>query len=111
MKNINEKFLGKWVGIKLKKSFKHYAFFKNDIMSRRKNDRILLISSQTLYILQRLKYYQINLSLCGCTLKGDFEYLPHPISIYISKNLNGDYNSHCYLNLKMKNKHEYLTNT
>ena len=111
MKNINEKFLGKWVGIKLKKSFKHYAFFRNDIMSRRKNDRILLISSQTLYILQRLKYYQINLSLCGCSLKGDFEFLPHPISIYISKNLNGDYNSHCYLNINMKSKCEYLNNT
>jgi len=79
MKNINEKFLGKLVDIKLKKSFKHYAFFKNDIMSRRKNDRILIISSQNLYILQRLKYYQINLSLCGCLLKGDFEFLPHPI--------------------------------
>ena len=111
MKNINEKFSGKWLSISLKNSFKHYNHFKNDIMSRRINNRNLIFSSQTLYILQRLKYYQINLSLCGCTLKGDFEYLPHPISIYISKNLNGDYNSHCYLNINMKSKCEYLNTT
>ena len=111
IKNINEKYLGKWVGINLKKSFKHYTNFQYDIMSRKKNNRILIFTSQTLYILQRLKYYQINLSLCGCSLKGDFEFLSHPISIYISKNLNGDYNSHCFLNINMKNKCEYLNNT
>ena len=36
IKNINEKYLGKWVGINLKKSFKHYTNFQYDIMSRKK---------------------------------------------------------------------------
>ena len=34
------------------------------------------------------KIYQINLSLCGYSLNGDFEILRHPIGIYISNDLN-----------------------
>ena len=49
-----------------------------------------------------LAIYQINLSLCGLSLNGDFEFLRHYIGIYISNDLNKIY---CFLdeNILIKN--------
>ena len=93
LRNINEKTIDLWNGVKFKIPNTHYANIKNDIMSRKRNNRIPVFSSITLIILQRTRWYQINLSLCGCSLNGNCEYLRHAISIYINSNLNGDYNT------------------
>ena len=111
LRNINEKTIDLWNGVKFKIPNTHYANIKNDIMSRKRNNRIPVFSSITLIILQRTRWYQINLSLCGCSLNGNCEYLRHPISIYINSNLNGDYNTHCYLNENVNSKCTLLNNT
>ena len=80
-------------------------------MSEMSADRSLNFSSKTLSILQRLNWYQINLSLCGLSLKGDFEYLRFAIEIYITKNINGDYNLHCYLKNNLQRKCTFLNNS
>ncbi len=111
LRNINEKTIDLWNGVKFKIPNTHYANIKNDIMSRKRNNRILVFTSITLIILQRTRWYQINLSLCGCSLNGNCEYLRHPIAIYINSNLNGDFNTHCYLNENVNTKCTLLNNT
>ena len=95
LKNINEKTYGKWLSTFLEKS---HIKINYDIMNVKRNNRMLFFSAQTLIILQRLNWYQINLSLCGCSLNGNCEYLKHPIGIYISKYSNNERNAHCFLN-------------
>ena len=108
LNSINEKTYNKWQSSRMKKG--HYIGKNYDIMSN-KNGRFLAFSSQTLVVLQNLKWYQVNLGLCGCSLDGDCEYLNHPISIYISSNLNGDYNAHCYLDKNQDKKCTQLNDT
>ena len=105
---INEKTYNKWQSTRMKNG--HYIGKNYDIMSK-KNNRFLAFSSQTLVVLQNLKWYQINLGLCGCSLDGDCEYLKNPISIYISSNLNNDYNAHCYIDKNQDKKCSQLNDT
>ena len=65
-------------------------------MSKR-NNRLLAFFFSNFSSFRNLKCYQIKLGLCGCYLNDDYKYLRHPISVYISTNLNNDYNTHCYL--------------
>ena len=78
LKNINEKTYGKWLSTFLEKS---HIKINYDIMNVNRNNRMLFFSAQTLIILQRLNWYQINLSLCGCSLNGNCEYLKHEIDL------------------------------
>ena len=111
LRNINEKSKDSWVGEKMKFPDSHYSDFQYDIMSSRKNGRTLLFSAQTLIILQRTRWYQINLSICGCSLNGNCEYLRHPIGIFIKKNLNNNYNAYCYLNENVNGRCSILKDT
>ena len=110
LNNINEKENNLWYPLKI--SLPNYDFsIRNDIMSTLRLRRILTFSSQTLAILQKLNWYQINLSLCDLSLKGDFYYLRHTISISIVKNKNNHYSLHCYLKNNLKKKCSVLNNT
>ena len=108
LKNINEKTYGKWLSTFLEKS---HIKINYDIMNVNRNNRMLFFSAQTLIILQRLNWYQINLSLCGCSLNGNCEYLKHPIGIYISKYSNNERNAHCFLNGNLNQKCSLLNDT
>ncbi len=110
LKNINEKENNLWYPLKI--SLPNYDFtIKNDIMSSLPLQRILTFSSQTLAILQKLNWYQINLSSCDLSLNGDFDYLRHTIAISIVKNKNNDYSLHCYLKNNLKKKCTVLNST
>ena len=111
IKNINEKTFDTWIGTKLKFPNAHYSKLKYDIMSSKKNVRTLFFSAQTLITLQKSGWYQINLSICGCSLKGDCELLRHPIGIYIHKNLNDNYYANCFLNQNVNGKCTILKDT
>ena len=68
LNNINEKNNNLWFPLRLKFPQSDLKI-KNEIMSEMSADRSLNFSSETLSILQRLNWYQINLSLCGLSLK------------------------------------------
>ena len=100
-KNLNEKLTNTWASIPLDLPKCNYKILKNDIMSKKKK-RMPIFSYITLSILQRVNFYQINLSSCGCSLNGDCDYLKNLIYIFFYENLNGDLNYFCYLNKNIK---------
>ena len=110
-KNLNEKSFNSWSPVSLEQQKNNYALIKQDIMSKKSNERIPVFSSLTLSILQSTKFYQINLSLCGCSLDGNCEYFRHPISISFQQNLNEDLNHYCYLNKNIHSKCHIMNNT
>ena len=103
LRNIYEKGNNNWKSIIMKLPNSHYQSIKWDIMSRRIN-RMPIFSSLTLVALQKINWYQINLSLCGCSLNGDCEYLRYPINLSLFKNINGDIAFNCYFNENINSK-------
>ena len=109
-KNLNEKLTNIWGSIALDLPKCNYHFLKNDIMSKKKK-RMPVFSYITLAILQRVNFYQINLSSCGCSLNGDCDYLKNLMYIFFYENLNGDLNYFCYLNKNINSKCNIINDT
>ncbi len=102
--------------------------FFNGVMENKEN-RTLVFTEYILRYLQNLKYYIVNMDLCGCSLNGECTLDFFPYEIYVSPNntilycmRNDVYNKKC-LNIKdniisnknnenkfIKNKNYFITN-
>ena len=77
------------------KNFLHWTeSIKYDIMPH-KNFRILTFNEYSLRYLQILKWYRVNMNICGCSLNGDCNFGVLPYEIYINKDTLSLY---CYRN-------------
>ena len=77
------------------KKYLHWTeSIKNDIMST-KDKREIIFNEYSLRYLQNLKWYRVNMDICGCSLKGECSFGSLPYEIYINKNTLQLY---CYRN-------------
>ena len=79
---------------KNKKYMHWFKEFKYDIMSE-KSFRITNINEFLLNYFQYLKWYRVNMNICGCSLKGECTFGILPYEIYINKDT---LNLYCYRN-------------
>ena len=83
------------------KKYLHWTESTNyDIMSE-KRKRILNFNEYSLRYLQNLKWYRVNLDICGCSLKGECSFGSLPYELYINKNTLKLY---CYRNQVFERK-------
>ena len=83
------------------KKYLHWTESINyDIMSE-KRKRILNFNEYSLRYLQNLKWYRVNLDICGCSLKGECSFGSLPYELYINKNTLKLY---CYRNQVFERK-------
>ena len=105
LKRVAKKYMGVYaLEIALFNNQSKYLHFKNkikyDIMSS-KTSRSLNLNEYNLRYFQNLKWYRVNMNICGCSLNGECSFGILPYEIYINKDTSKLY---CYRNEVFKEK-------